>query len=180
MARPLPQKVARLAQVLRIGVALLMIAVPLAILLPSLAGWVTPEMVAQDFPAIPLPEAFQTWQVIGLVVVGGLPAAMMLYALWALFRLLTLYRQGDRLTGTCALAIRHVGIGLLATAVLQMLTYPLVVLVLTLENAPGLRTLSIGVTWSDMAFLMAGGVVVLIGWVMGEAAEIAADNRAII
>jgi hypothetical protein len=51
------------------------------------------------------------------------------------------------------------------------------VLALSWTNPPGQKMLQIGLSSDSLGFLVAGGLLTVIGWVMREAARIKAENE---
>ena len=49
-----------------------------------------------------------------------------------------------------------------------------------MNNPEGERSVAVGFELNDVAFLLAGGMLVLIGWAMGEASRMAQDHAAIV
>ncbi|MDJ0825208.1 MAG: DUF2975 domain-containing protein [Rhodobacter sp.] len=112
--------------------------------------------------------------------VGAVPVLATIYALGHMSALFGLYAKGETLTPPCARHIRRIGAGLLAVAALQFLTRPAQVALVSLANPPGERVLAISLGSADWALVLAGGLLLTIGWVMGEAARIAEDHQAIV
>ncbi|MEL7115280.1 MAG: DUF2975 domain-containing protein [Pseudomonadota bacterium] len=123
--------------------------------------------------ANPLPNSV-IW---GVTLLGFLPLLPVVFVLISMRRLFGFYRCGETLSLRCALAIKRIGLGVLLTFVVGVLTHSLQVLALTMPNAPGERSLSIAFNSNDFALLLTGGLLLLIGWVMGEAVAVAEENR---
>ena len=60
---------------------------------------------------------------------------------------------------------------ILAMALWGVLGRTLQILALTHDNADGRKILAIGIEGSSLGLLLAGGLLITIGWVMGEAAR---------
>lgn len=113
---------------------------------------------------------------IAVAAISALPTLAMLYVLWQMHGLFTRYAKGETLSAACAGHIGRIGVGLLASAVLEVITRPAAIAVASLVNPPGSRVLAISLTSPDLALVLAGGLMLCIGWVMRDAARIAEDN----
>ncbi|MGL4238491.1 MAG: hypothetical protein ACRCSW_20690, partial [Tabrizicola sp.] len=69
----------------------------------------------------------------------------------------------------------QIGRALILVAVFTVVTPTLVTLILS-WNAPQ-RTLAIGIDSGTLGFLMAAGLLTVIGWAMREAARVKAENE---
>ncbi|MEO8530598.1 MAG: hypothetical protein ABI459_05205 [Deltaproteobacteria bacterium] len=114
-------------------------------------------------------------QALGLVSVAAL--------IWTLLRMRQLfgaYAAGDVLSEANALTIQRIGQGMLAVAALGVVVRPVQSLILTLENASGQRAIAVSLSSADIGFLLAGGLLSVIGWAMHEAAQAADENRSFV
>ncbi|HHB80570.1 MAG TPA: DUF2975 domain-containing protein [Aliiroseovarius sp.] len=115
---------------------------------------------------------------LGLVLLlAFIPQAAALYVLWQLEGLFGLYRRGETLTAAPARRIRAIGHGVVALALLPLVIRPLAGMALSFANPPGARQLNVSLSSGDVGLLLAGGLLVVIGWIMGEAVRIAEENR---
>jgi hypothetical protein len=99
----------------------------------------------------------------------------MVAALRAMVRLFGQYRQGVVLSDDNAATILRIGRALLLVAVFSVLVPTLQTLILSWNAAQ--KTLSIGIDGGTLGFLMAAGLLTVIGWAMGEAARVKAENE---
>ena len=126
-----------------------------------------------DLPPGTAMTPFRYAATMGIVWIALLPMFGALTHMRGLFRL---YRRGDILTDTCAHHILRIGQWLVTLAATSLLIKPLQTVIMTYDNPPGQRALAIGIDSSMLGFLLAGGLLVAIGWVMREAALVAQDN----
>ena len=116
----------------------------------------------------------------GLLALSLLSALAALFTLWQAARLFAAYAQDAALAPQAAEAIRGVGTGLLALALLGILRRTGDTLLLTLGAPEGQRMLAVGLGSDDLGFLLAAALMLLIGVVMGQAVEIARENEAFV
>lgn len=116
-----------------------------------------------------------TVQVLGALSTA-LPAAIGIYALLQIWRLFGEYARGEVFGPRACLHLRRMALALIAIAVAQPVSRTLTVLALTLYNPPGQKVLAIGLSWHDYTFLLVGGVLLAIAWVMVEATRLAREH----
>ena len=156
-----------------------MVALPLSITV-GLIAW--PEAVrALAGPAgLRVAEGvtpFQTWVA---VAAGLVPLAVMLWTIWQMRQLFALFARGAVLTPMVAARIRRIGQGFLALALLPLVVIPVQSVLLSWANPEGERSLSVIVNSNMLGFAVASALLILIGWAMGQAAEVAEENRAFV
>ncbi len=115
----------------------------------------------------------------GFVVSGGL-TALLVYALYRLWRLFGVYRLGQIFSAEAVEHLYRFARALLLYAVLSIPGETLLVLALTISNPPGERLLSFGVNLFEISMLVLGGAFLVISWVMREAGRMAEENAQII
>lgn len=173
------RRIRRLSAVLHLacyaGLAGLMIIPVLLVASPMLTTDLALARFGSIFDAPPV-----AWQHLGLVGCAMVALAGLALALWHLSRLFAQYRLGHVLTDGAAGSLRRLGAALIAAAPLSVLAETGAVLVLTAQNAPGTRQLSVALSSDHYALLLFGGVFVVIGWAMHEASLAAAENRSFV
>jgi hypothetical protein len=105
-----------------------------------------------------------------------IPAAVVLYALAVLRRLMGLYAAGTIFAPENARAYRALGRAALLAVPARILCQTLMTLAMTLPNPPGQRILSIGLEGGDVALLFVGAVVLLVARIMEQGAALAEEN----
>ncbi len=153
----------------------LSVVLPILILVYAAQGVTDPTSLLSRAPMVP-PETPITQGQAGLVAAIGILAVLpMVAALRSMARLFDRYRIGDVLSHANADSILRIGRNLLLVAVFTVLVPTLQTLILS-WNAPQ-KTLSIGLDGGTLGFLMAAGVLTVIGWAMREAAAVKAENE---
>ncbi|SFR31725.1 Protein of unknown function [Yoonia tamlensis] len=101
-------------------------------------------------------------------------------AFWQMTRLFSHFKSGEVLTEAAAICIKRIGQCLLGAAVISFVTVPLQSLLISLNKAAGARSVSVAISSDMILFAMAGGLIIVIGWAMREAASVAQENRAFV
>lgn len=171
------ERVARLSRVLQRLTVAGMALLPLAIIA---AIWVGPFWQ----PPLPLDlvvasDITQT-QIRAALVIGLINPIILLLILNEMRKLFLAYGKGAILTDPSARIIQRIGQGFVALAVAEFLFHPLLVLILTMASPPGSRSLAISLNSDMMFFALAGGLIIVIGWAMREAAAAATENRSFV
>lgn len=169
-------RITRLAGWLYWAATVLLPVLPLLVLGVLLWGACEPGWMATAFPGLPDGTALTPAKSAAVLAIGAVALVPITMALWQMRGLFARYRAGEILTPACACHIRRAGGALTVLALVQTVTQPLQILMLTLDNPPGARQLAIGLTSEALWLLLAGGLLVVIGWVMAEAAQAAAEN----
>ena len=168
-------RLARLSGALYWTVLVLSVMLPLMALLFAGQGVLDPASLLHRAPAVPS-ETPVTRSQAGLVAAVTLLSVLpMVTALRAMARLFDHYRMGDVLSQGNAEAILTIGRALVVVAVFAILTPTAQALILS-WNAEQ-RTLQIGLDGGTLGFLIAAGLLTVIGWAMREAARVKAENE---
>lgn len=170
-------RVAKLSGILRWITIATMVALPTGIVVGLLATPLTPDHWYIDQPVSP--DATRTQLAISLLL-GLISLAILLFTLNAMRQLFEAYRDGEVLTDYCARLIQQIGQGFLALAAASFVIRPIQSVLLTMANPPGQRSLAISVNNEMIFFVLAGGLIIVIGWAMREAADAASENRAFV
>lgn len=155
-------------------------ALPLSLVYVFLDGAAQADRLASAFPEIAISQSLGDAARYGAVAVGLIPACAALYLLWQMQALFRLYRRGTVLTAAAAVRISRLGVGLLALSVITVASRTAQILILTSSNAPGARVLAIQLGASDVALVLAGGLMIVIGAAMAAAAAMAEDHAQIV
>jgi len=169
--------VARLSRILQALTVTGMIMVPLAII----AGiWAAPLSTTLIEGGVTVsPHTTQT-QIFLALAIGLINPLILMLTLNQMRKLFLAFSRGAILTDQSARLIQRIGQGFVALAAATFLLRPLQMLILTMDNPPGSRSLTIGLN-SDMIFFgLSGGLIIVIGWAMREASIAAAENRSFI
>lgn len=169
-------RIFRLSGLLYWVTGLTMLAIPAFVLVALMTGGLNTADMRAAFPGLPEETVLNPGKTVAVIMISCLALPAILFSLWHMRALFALYRVGEILSAACARHILRIGQGLVALAIVGTLLQPLQVLILTLDNPPGARQISIGLSSDTVGFLLAGGLLVVIGWVMREAARAAEEN----
>lgn len=158
----------------------IILLLPLVFLALVAKAGADPGWLREVFPGLAPVTTFAPLPSMIAVGIGGLSLLPLLVAMIHLRRLFALYARGEILTRACGAHIRCAGVALVILAAMQVLAYPVQVLVLTAANPPGTRQVAIALNSDSLLLAMAGAVLVVIGWVMAEAAAAAEENAAFV
>lgn len=106
-----------------------------------------------------------------------LPGIAGLGVLFTLYRLMTHYASGDIFGRHSARLLRNLGTWSLSMGLLQVISASLSVTALTMGNPPGRRLISISFSFENYTVLILSGLILVVGWVMVEAARLAQENQ---
>lgn len=107
---------------------------------------------------------------------GMIPAGALMYAVSGLRRLFGLYMQGRIFTGDNVRCFRRIGYALIWWAGASFVHIPLSSVIMSLENGPGKRMLTVALSSDQAINLLLGGVVLLVSWVMDEGRKLEEDR----
>jgi hypothetical protein len=165
----------RLSQTLYWVSLVLSVVLPLIALLFAARGINDPASLLERYPDI-APDAPVSRGQAGLVAATVLVAVLpLIAALRAMARLFDRYRAGDVLSMDNADTILTIGRALTLVAAFTVLVPTLQILVLS-WHAPQ-KMLAIGLDSGTLGFLIAAGLLTVIGWAMREAARVKAENE---
>ncbi|WP_422368013.1 DUF2975 domain-containing protein [Pelagibius sp.] len=112
--------------------------------------------------------------------IAALPTALSLWGLWNALKLFLGYREGAVFTEIAGRRLTYMGIALAMTPLAQILMTAATSVLLTMHNQVGQRQLTISMTETHLVVGVAGAMLLVIGWVLAEAARLAEDNRQIV
>lgn len=116
----------------------------------------------------------------GAIVVGLIPLVILMWTIWTMRCLFGLFASGAVLTPSAAQRIRRIGWGFLALALAPLVIIPAQSVLLTWANPVGQRMVSVSLSSDMLGFAVVSGLLILIGWAMAQAAEVAAENESFI
>lgn len=166
-------RILRLARLLRIATILGMIAsLGVAVILVG----VVINIVFYQTPQPMAPYNIDIWAELLLSV---LSLVFVTYALDRLRRLFSCYMQGEIVTSNTASMTQGAGIALFWSAIIEILLEPVHWFASQWTAEPTAFS-EVSPIFSQIGFLFAAGVLMVIGWVLSHAAEMAEENKAFI
>ena len=168
------------ARLLHAATLVAMVTLPIVITVGFLLTPMTPAALKEALGTMAISPDATFPQMAAAVGLQLISPVILLLTLNEMRKLFSAYGKGDVLTDYCALLIQRIGRGFVALSVLPFLVQPVQSVLLSLANPPGQRALSIGITSNMVFFGIAGGLIIVIGWAMRAASDVAAENRAFI
>jgi uncharacterized membrane protein len=150
---------------------------PILVIVKILQGWFDPAVVVAQYAVLPSGVRVTPIQSTLVAAVAVFATYPLVATFLGMRRLFGRYRQGEILSDACASDILRIGQALFAVAATTVIVPTLQILILSWNIGPGQRLLSIGLDGSTLGFLLSGGLLIVIGWVMREAAKAAEDAK---
>ena len=176
----------RLARITRVSRTIAVICGVLALLLPSgLAVYVFgfskslaqhPQVIQLGFSGEAFSLAAQA-ALLAAMLISSLPA---LWALYHLRRLFQRYATGSVFTVEAAGRLKAVALALLAMVFVRPFSGMLISLAISIDLPEGQRKLAIAFGSNEVWLGLAGVMVLVIAWVIGEAAALAEENQSFV
>ncbi|NMC51032.1 MAG: DUF2975 domain-containing protein [Desulfovibrio sp.] len=126
-----------------------------------------PKSMLEPLPAAPSVALGPGLRLLGFLATM-IPCGVLLYAVWRLRRLFSLYMAGRIFGPENVACYRGLGKALLLWAGASFVQTPLLSIIATLPNPPGTRLLMLGVGSGELGFLFLGSLVLVVSWVMDE------------
>ena len=105
-------------------------------------------------------------------LISLIPTSVVIYGLVNLKALFALYEKGIVFTQKNVQCFRHIGLALIALIFAGLIHGALLSVVLTFQNPEGQRMLSLTFGSEDLSTLIMGAMIILVSWVMNEAASL--------
>lgn len=173
-------RIQRLSYWLSIATSVVMVIIPALIVMQLWQVPPRPDTAAQLFPGMAVAEAITQNQIWAAIALGLPTLCAMLWTLFQMRRLFGTYRSGDVLTQLSACLTLRIGLGMIALTGLKLLTGMAQSVVLSWAAPAGQRALAVALSNGEVGFLLAAGLLTVIGWAMREAAVVAEDHRGFI
>ncbi|NJS38149.1 MAG: DUF2975 domain-containing protein [Rhodobacteraceae bacterium] len=168
-------RLSRLSDMLYWTVLVLSAALPMLALFYAAMGVLDPASLLARAPELG-PDTLVTRGQAGLIAAVTLVSVLpMVAALRAMTRLFDQYRTGEVLSQGNAETILGIGRALILVAVFTILTPTVQTLILSWHADQ--RTLKLALDGGTLGFLIAAGLLTVIGWAMREAAQVKAENE---
>ncbi len=142
---------------------------------PEWFGQIVARQVADGMPIALTPSASAV-----VLALTGLQFAILLAALYCLWRMFNVFASDEPLSAASAVWMRRAGGAFLFSAVSGFVVRTGAIAALTMANPPGQRMIAISVGAPDLLAVLMAGVLLMVGHIMATAAEIQDDNRAFV
>jgi len=149
----------------------LLVGTPVAVLLYWVFFNSLPEGFHAELPVLPMSDLSGSQLILGALV-SLLPLGVTLYGLVTLKALFRLYADAVMFSIDNVKYFRRLGYIFIAWVIANTIFTPLISLVMTYSNPAGERTLVAQFGIVDLFTLIAGGVILVIAWVMNEGGKL--------
>ncbi len=102
------------------------------------------------------------------MLVGAIPLIFIECILYFLVRLFRLYEQGIIFSIRNVKYFKKIGYSLLIYQLIDIVCSGLLSLILTMNNPPGFRTISMSFSGTNLTVLLTSFIIILISWIMTE------------
>ncbi len=125
-------------------------------------------------------ERFSSLSLLTGFLVSMVPAGILMWGIASLRILFGHFLDGEIFSLTTMLLVRRFARSTLLFAMAHLLTIPILSVVLTLNNPPSQRAVSLSISSNDIFFFFISGLFFAVAWVMGEGRKIAEENSQIV
>ncbi|MBB99601.1 MAG: hypothetical protein CML67_08710 [Rhodobacteraceae bacterium] len=111
------------------------------------------------------------------LALAAIPLCLALLGFVVVQRLFHGFATGDILTPESGRRLRRIGIIVTALGPVAIVIRSIASVVVSLPNPPGERVLAVGFGSNDVTAIIAGMLLIVLGWTLEEAARVADENR---
>ena len=173
-------RVSSLAKWLHIATLFYMVVLPIGIMVSLVLSPVDVETAQARIVSVAVSQDATQVQLWTAVLLQFLPVAVLLWTLNQMRLLFLSYQRKDVLTDQCARLMQRIGFGFLALAIVPFVLIPVQSVLLSWANPAGQRSLTVSLSTDMLGFALAAGLLIVIGWAMRDASDVAAENRAFV
>ncbi len=173
-------RVSKWAAVLRGITIAAMVVLPITIIGGLFNTPLVPQALNGALEGVAVSPDATRGQLIAVVALNLISPLILLLTLNEMRKLFGAYIAGQVLTESSARLIQRIGQGFLALAIVPFILRPIQSVLLTLANPPGERSLAVGLDSDMIFFALSGGLIMVIGWAMREASDVASENRSFV
>lgn len=135
------------------------------------------EVLVQHIGDLPTGAQLSNWQTRAIMLLAIINLLPIIYVLEQLRGLFDLYKNEVVFARANTKHIFNAGAGLLASAIIALLSGPIGSLILTAHTE---HTVVVTINATMLTALVSGSTLTIIGWVMHEAAKLSEDNKGFI
>lgn len=123
------------------------------------------------------PTKLSTWQAVLVTLIDTIIIAILVYAFFQLRLLFLSYSKSDYFSVSSANYCYKFGTALVIWEVIQLITGPLSSLILSFNNDPSERYISLSFTSEDLMLLFPSISIMIVGQILKKACQIAEENK---
>ena len=150
--------------------------IPLVLYVP---GWVEASTSQMTISVADI-EALDGWQKVATMAVMMIPSFVLAYGIYRLRKMFGAFAHNSIFNAATIGHLKAFGIALLIQTLISPLTGAASSALATFNRPEGERFISIGLSNADAHTLFLGGLIIVIAWVLGEAARIDDENRSFV
>ena len=132
------------------------------------------EVLQPEIQAVTQPTPLKMFLIHAVIILGL--AAQFAIGL-AMFRLFHVFQYEDVFGDKVLKTLRFLGLTIFISAIWSLIQPTLVPLLMTLDNPPGARTVSVALSSNTLILMITGAMVMIVGQVMMVGAEAVDENR---
>lgn len=174
------RRIRRISRTLAVTCVVLMGALPVSVLI----YWVVADggalAVRANLPARAIQAPLLLSQRIAGALVTEIPLGLLVVGLWQARKCFTLFAAGQVFTAEAVGYLRRFAGWVLASVAASIIASPVLSVVLTLHNPPGMRHLAIGIGSDQIFTLFFAGMVWLMAAVIGQGQALAEENASFV
>ncbi|WP_288351077.1 DUF2975 domain-containing protein [uncultured Thalassospira sp.] len=159
-----------------VAIVLQFLAIPMVWYLP---GWVEASTSQMTVSLAEL-HALSGWQKYATMLVMMIPSLIMAYGLLHLRKMFGAFAHNAIFQPETIRHLKLFGVALLMQTLAKPLTGAVTSVLATFHRPAGERMLSIGLGNAEASTLFLGALIIVIAWVLGEAARIDDENRSFV
>jgi hypothetical protein len=135
------------------------------------------QIVAQHFSHLRIDTGIAGVKRALLLLLIAAPLGLAIYGLWQVRSLFASFSRGEVFSAGAATYIHRTGIVILASPILNIVFGAIISVLLTYDNPAGSRQLAVSMSSGAIGLVIIGGLLIVIGWTMLEAARLQEENK---
>lgn len=175
-----PRRIRRLSQLLAISCLLLIVALPIGVAVYWALTDAAILAVRANLPANAIQGSLLAWQRCVGALITEIPLALLMLGLWEARKCFKLFAVGQIFTAEAVLCLSRFAGWATAAVVAGIVAGTAISVLLTLNNPPGMRSLSVGIGSDQILMLLFSGMVWLMAAVIGQGQTLAEENATFI
>jgi len=135
------------------------------------------QIVAQQFSHLRIDSGISGMKRALLLLLITFPLGLAVFGLWQIRSLFSAFSHGEIFSVKTATYIHRTGIVILLSPILNIVFGAISSVLLTYDNPTGSRQLAISMSSDAIGLVIIGGLLIVIGWTMREAAGLQEENK---
>jgi len=174
------RRIQHLSRILALGCLILIVLLPVILAIYWAVADADALAMRANLPADALRGDLMAWQRMAGALISEVPLALLLIGLWQARRCFNQFSAGQVFTSQAVLFLRHFAGWVMASVVAGIAATTAISVLLTLQNAPGLRHLSVAIGSDQIFMFFFAGMVWLMAAVIRQGQLLAEENATFI